>query len=713
MTINQEINKLKDKELFNRLIKTRNIGIVAHIDAGKTTTTERILYYTKKIYKIGSVDEGTATMDYMVQEKEHGITITSAATFFYWKDYFFNLIDTPGHVDFTIEVERSMRVLDGIIVIIDAANGVQPQTETVWRQADKYNIPRIIYVNKMDKLGANFFNALGSIKERLLVKPIPIQIPIGAENEFKGVIDLINLKEVYWTNDDGSNYEFRDISDTYLEQALNARNIMLETISELDDDFMVKYLDDKFTVYDIYNALRDITLKRIGFVVLCGSSLKNIGVQLLLDAVIDFLPNPLDFVNIEAFKIDKDFQEQKIKINLIDFHHNSKTLALCFKVSYLPNIGRISFIRVYSGKLEEGMNIKNTTKDISERITKILKLHANYIENVPKLEMGDIGAVMGLKKTSTGDTIYNSLDNNEKIVLESINIPPSVIFTAIEAESKAEEEKLFKALERLSEEDPTFRYKINEETGQIIISGMGELHLEIIKDRMIREFNLKIYSGKPQVEYKETITTKAQGEYRFSKQISNKLQTAYVVLQVQPIENGVKIYDEVSEEKIPKKFIPFIKEGIMEALVVGPLSGYSCVNLKVKIIDGEFDPNFSTNLAFKVAAYEATKIALANANPILLEPVMKVEIIVNEEYLGNVINDLNSRNAEILEISIYQQLGNIVINRILALVPLREMFGYSTSLRSLTQGRATFTMELHSYKKVPDNILNNILGKIY
>jgi elongation factor G len=708
MTIKEDVNKLKDKELFNRLVKTRNIGIVAHIDAGKTTTTERVLYYTKKIYKIGSVDEGTATMDYMLQEKEHGITITSAATFFYWKDYFFNLIDTPGHVDFTIEVERSMRVLDGIIVIIDAANGVQPQTETVWRQADKYNIPRIVYVNKMDKLGANFYNALESIKERLLIKPIPIQIPIGSENEFKGIIDLINLKEVYWVNEDGSLYEFRDINQQNLEQALNIRNLMLETIAELHDDFMMKYLEDKYTVDDIYNALRDITLRRLGVIVLCGSSLKNIGVQLLLDAVIDFLPNPLDFINIEAFRVNKDLQEEKIKINLLDYHHNSKTLALCFKVSYSPNVGRICFVRVYSGKLEEGIVVKNTTKDLSERITKILKLHANYIESVSKLEMGDIGAVLGLKKTSTGDTICDFSD--EKIVLESINIPTSVIFTAIEAESKAEEEKLFKALERISEEDPTFRYKINEETGQIIISGMGELHLEIIKDRLIRDYNLKIYSGKPQVEYKETITTKAQGEYRFSKQISNKLQTAYVVLQVQPIENGVKIYDEVSEEKIPKKFIPSIKEGIAEALIVGPLAGYSCINLKVRIIDGEFDPNFSTNLAFKVAAYEATKIAISNANPVLLEPVMKVEIIVNEEYLGNVINDLNSRNAEILEISIYQQISTIVINKVLALVPLREMFGYSTTLRSLTQGRATFTMELHSYKKVPDNVLNSILG---
>ncbi len=705
MSVQSEIEKLKDKGLFNKLLKTRNIGIVAHIDAGKTTTTERILYYTKRIYKIGSVDEGTATMDYMIQEKEHGITITSAATFFYWKDYFFNLIDTPGHVDFTIEVERSMRVLDGIIVIIDAANGVQPQTETVWRQADKYNIPRIVYVNKMDKLGANFFNAMESIKERLLTKPIPIQIPIGSENEFKGIIDLINLKEVYWINEDGSSYEFRDISNQNLEKALNVRNLMLETIAELNDDFMLKYLEDRYTIDDIYNALRDITLNRLGVIVLCGSSLRNIGVQLLLDAVVDFLPNPLDFIHIDAYKVNKDFQEQKVKINLIDYHHNSKTLALCFKVSYLPNIGRISFVRVYSGKLEEGMVIKNTTKDISERITKIIKLHANYIENVSKLEMGDIGAVMGLKKTATGDTIFNSIDSNETVLLESINIPPSVIFTAIEAESKAEEEKLFKALERLSEEDPTFRYKINEETGQIIISGMGELHLEIIKDRLTRDFNLKIYSGKPQVEYKETITTKAQGEYRFSKQISNKLQTAYVVLQVQPVENGIKIYDEVNEEKIPKRFIPFIKEGIMEALVIGPVAGYSCINLKVKIIDGEFDPNFSTNLAFKVAAYEATKIALLKANPILLEPVMKVEIIVNEEYLGNVINDLNSRGAEILEISIYQQLSNIVINKILALVPLREMFGYSTSLRSLTQGRATFTMELHSYKKAPDNLV--------
>lgn len=685
---------------MKKLDKIRNIGIVAHIDAGKTTTTERILYYTGRIYRIGSVDEGTATMDYMVQEKEHGITIQSAATFFKWKDYEFNLIDTPGHVDFTIEVERSIRVLDGIIIILDASAGVQPQTETVFRQAQKYKVPIIFFVNKMDKLGANFELSINSIKEKLLINPIPIQIPIGKEDEFFGVVDLINMKKVRWINEDGTQYVYEDIDHSIYEKE---RIYMLEEIASLDEEFMEKYLNSEYTVDDINNALRRITLNNLGSPVLCGSAVRNIGIQLLLDAAILYLPSPMDRFSQKAFYIENGM-EKEIYVNTLQ--NPDKLLAICFKVSFFPSIGKVSFIRVYSGNIKENDVLYNSTKDNKERVNRIIKLHAIYIEEIKELKMGEIGAILGFKKTSTGDTLLNE---EKKLFLESIFVPEPVIFASIETYSRVDEEKLFKALERLSEEDPTFKYKINEETGQIIIYGMGELHLEIIKDRIQRDYNLKIHSGKPQVEFRESITKKATGEYDFQKQVGNKLQTAYVKIEVIPIEDGIKVF--VDTDQIPDKIIPFVKEGITEALAFGVIAGFPCTKVKVRVIDGKYDKDFSTPLAFKVSAFEATKLALSNAKPILLEPVMKLEIIVPEEYLGNVINDIQSRNGEIEEISIYQSLGNSIINKILALVPLREIFGYSTVLRSITQGRGTFSMELYTYKEVPQNLQENIILK--
>ncbi|MCS7165790.1 MAG: elongation factor G [Candidatus Calescibacterium sp.] len=685
---------------MSTLEKIRNIGIVAHIDAGKTTTTERILYYTGRIHRIGSVDEGTATMDYMIQEKEHGITIQSAATFFKWKDYNFNLIDTPGHVDFTIEVERSIRVLDGIIVILDASAGVQPQTETVFRQAQKYKVPTIFFVNKMDKLGANFELCLSSIKERLLTNPIPIQEPFGKEDSFQGVIDLIQMKLIRWTSEDGSEYIYEDLPSSYDQQ----RSFMLEEIASLDEIFMEKYLNSNYDLNDIYSALRRITLSGFGSPVLCGSAIKNIGIQPLLDAVIHFLPSPLDKPKQKSFLILQD-GEKEITVDTIQT--KEKLLALCFKISYFPSVGKISFVRVYSGRITENDVLYNSTKDIKERANKIIKMHANYMEEVKELKMGEIGAILGLKKTTTGDTLTS--ESNQRIVLESIHIPDPVIFVAIEASSRADEDKLFKALERLSEEDPTFKYKINEDTGQIIISGMGELHLDIIKDRIQREYNIKIYSGKPQVEFRESITKKSIGEYNFYKQVGNKLQTAYVKVEVIPIDEGIKVFIDTPE--IPEKIVPSVKEGIYEALGFGVLAGFPCTRIKVKVVEAKYDKDLSTSLAFKIASFEATKIAINNSNPILLEPLMNVEIITPEEYLGSVVNDLQARNGEIQSISIYQSLGNIVINKIVALVPLREMFGYSTVLRSLTQGRGTFTMELHSYKEVPSSIQENIILK--
>lgn len=691
-------NKMNNK--MDNLDKIRNIGIVAHIDAGKTTTTERILYYTGKIYKIGSVDEGTATMDYMIQEKEHGITIQSAATFFKWKNYDFNLIDTPGHVDFTIEVERAIRVLDGIIVILDASAGVQPQTETVYRQANKYKVPVIFFVNKMDKIGANFDLSIDSIKQRLLTNPIPIQYPFGKEEEFNGIIDLIEMKLIKWINEDGSEFIYQEIPD--IKKYQDQRIFMLEEIASLDEIFMDKYLNSDYTNQDIYQALRRITISGLGSPVLCGSAIKNIGIQPLLDSVINFLPSPLDKSNQRAFTIENE-REKEI---FIDITQKDKLIALCFKVSYFPSIGKVSFVRVYSGKIQENDIVYNSTKNIKERANKIIKIHASSMEEVDSLQTGEIGAIIGLKKTSTGDTLLNS---EEKLFLESIYIPDPVMFIAIETTSRADEEKLFKALERLSEEDPTFKYKINEETGQIIISGMGELHLEIIIDRIQKEYNLKIYSGKPQVEFRESISSKAEAEYEFYKQIGNKLQTAFIKLEVIPIQEGLKIF--IDDDQIPEKFLPAIKEGIRESLAFGVLAGFPCNGIKVRVIGSKYDKDFSTPLAFKVASFEATKLALKNAKPILLEPVMKVEIITPEQYLGSVINDLQSRNSEIQEISIYQSLGSIVLNKVISITPLREMFGYSTSLRSLTQGRGTFNMELYSYKEVPSNIQENIILK--
>jgi len=689
--------------------KIRNIGIVAHIDAGKTTTTERILYYTGRIHRIGSVDEGTATMDYMIQEKEHGITIQSAATFFKWKDYEFNLIDTPGHVDFTVEVERAIRVLDGAIVILDASAGVQPQTETVYRQTLKYKVPVLFFVNKMDKVGANFEFCLKSIKERLLINPIPIQFPVIENDEFIGIVDLINLKFITFDNE--GEIRVNNLEEKDRKEFTDWRVFMLEEIASLDEMFMEKYLNEDFSLEDIYKALRRITVGCLGAPVLCGSAIKNMGIHNLLDAVIDFLPSPLDKAKQKAFFIDKEGKEREIEIDVFknDFFSKEDLLALCFKVSYFPSVGKVSFVRIYNGRIEEGMTLYNSTRDVVDRVGKIMKIHANYMEEKKLLSSGEIGVVLGLKNTYTGDTLMTN-KGKSRVVLESIYVPEPVIFNAIEVQTKADEEKLFKVLERMSQEDPTFKYKINEETGQIIIFGMGELHLDIIKDRIQRDYNIKIYSGKPQVDYKESIKHKAYGEYNFYKQVGNKLQTAYIKLEVLPIEEGVKVF--IDTDQIPDKMFPSIKEGIYESLAFGPLAGFSCIKVKVRVIDGKYDKDFSTPLAFKVAAFEATRIALQNGEPILLEPIMKLEIITPEIYLGSIINDLQSRYGEVEEISVYQSMSNFLINKVVALVPLREMFGYSTVLRSLSQGRATFSMELYTYKQVPSSIQESIsLGR--
>jgi elongation factor G len=686
---------------MDNIDKIRNIGIVAHIDAGKTTTTERLLYYTGRIYRIGSVDEGTATMDYMVQEKEHGITIQSASTFFKWKDYEFNLIDTPGHVDFTVEVERAIRVLDGAIVILDASAGVQPQTETVYRQTLKYKVPILFFVNKMDKLGANFEFCLKSIKERLLINPIPIQVPYFENDVFVGTIDLINM--ILFSSEDNEGREL-DIVEIEKNKLNDWRVLMLEEIASLDEAFMEKYFNEDFTLEDIKEALRRITINCLGAPVLCGSAIKNIGIYSLLDSVIDYLPSPLDRSKQKAFIIDKEGKEKEVEI---DVFSEKDLLALCFKVSYFPSIGKVCFVRVYNGVIQEGMSLYNSTRDLNEKTGKIMKIHANYMEDKGILTPGQIGVILGLKNTYTGD----SLTYNKRIVLESIYVPEPVIFSAIEVQTKADEDKLFKVLERLSQEDPTFRYKINEETGQIIIFGMGELHLDIIKDRIQRDHNLKIYSGNPQVDYKESIKRKAYGEYNFYKQLGNKLQTAYVKVEVLPIDEGIKVF--IDTDQITDKFFSSIKEGIHEALSFGPLAGFSCVKVKVRLIDGKYDKDFSTPLAFKVAAFEATRIALQNAEPILLEPIMKVEIITPEDYMGAIINDVQSRDGEVHDISIYQSMGSIMINKLVSFVPLRNMFGYSTVLRSLSQGRASFSMELYSYKQVPLSIQESIsFGKI-
>ena len=685
---------------IDELRKLRNIGIMAHIDAGKTTTTERILFYTGRTHKIGEVHEGTATMDYLPQEQERGITITSAATTCFWGDHRINIIDTPGHVDFTVEVERSLRVLDGAIAIFCAVGGVEPQSETVWRQADRYGVPRIAYVNKMDRVGADFFAVVQQMKDRLMTTPVPVQIPNGAEDRFEGVIDLVKMKAIYWTDDLGVNYEYRDIPEELRGLAEEYRTQLLEHAAEFDEELMMKYLEgEEISEEEIKAAVRAGTLQTKITPVLCGTSFKNKGVQPLLDAVIDYLPSPLDLPPVTGInpKTDEEVQRKP--------DENEPFTALAFKVVVDPYVGKLTFFRVYSGKIKTGSYVYNASKETDERVSRILLMHANRREEREEASAGDIVAGVGLKSTTTGDTLC---DKNAPIILESMEFPAPVINVAIEPKTKADQDKLSAALAKLAEEDPTFRVSYDEETGQTLIWGMGELHLEIIVDRLMREFKVGANVGRPQVAYRETITRPVSNvEAKYVRQTGGRGQYGHVVINVEPAPGeGFVFVDQIVGGVIPKEFIPSVEKGVREALESGVLAGYQVEDVKVTLIDGSFHPVDSSDIAFKIAGSLAMRDALQKASPVLLEPIMKVEVTVPEDYMGDVIGDLNSRRARLEGM---EKRLNLQVIR--AFVPLAEMFGYATDLRSLTQGRGTFVMQFDHYEPVPSNIAQEIVAR--
>lgn len=684
------------------LEKTRNIGIMAHIDAGKTTTTERILYYTGVTYKIGEVHEGTAVMDWMPQEQERGITITAAATSCEWKGYKINIIDTPGHVDFTIEVERSLRVLDGAIAVFDASAGVEPQSETVWRQADKYKVPRIAFMNKMDKLGADFDMAVESMIEKLGANPVPIQIPIGKEDTFRGPIDLVEMKAYYFDDETlGSKFVEDKIPQEYLELAKKYREKMIEALCDIDDNIMEKYLSgEPISADEIRSALRKGTIELKITPVLCGSAFKNKGVQMLLDAIVFYLPSPLDIPPVKGINpLDGSEVERKPDVN-------EPLTALAFKIMADPYMGSLTYVRVYSGVLSSGSYIYNSTRNLKERVARIFRMHANHREEIKEICAGDIAAVVGLKNTLTGDTIC---DESAPVVLEAIEFPEPVISVAIEPKTKADQEKLSLALQKISQEDPSFRVSYNEETGQTIISGMGELHLEIIVDRLTREFRVGANVGKPQVAYKETIKVSAKAEGKFIRQTGGRGQYGHVWIEIEPIERGkgFEFVNKIVGGTIPREFIPAVEKGIVEAMEGGVLAGYPVVDVRVILFDGSYHEVDSSELAFKIAASMAFKDACKKADIVLLEPIMDVEVVTPEEYMGEVIGDLNSRRGRIQSM---EKRGKAQVIR--AMVPLAEMFGYATDLRSKTQGRGTYTMQFSHYDEVPKNLTEQIIAKI-
>jgi elongation factor G len=683
------------------LSKIRNFGIAAHIDAGKTTTTERILYYTGRTHKIGEVHEGAATMDWMEQERERGITITSAATYCKWQDMQFNIIDTPGHVDFTAEVERSLRVLDGAVVVFDSGNGVEPQSETVWRQADKYGVPRIVFSNKMDKIGADFFMVVNDIKEKLGAVPLPIQIPIGAESNFQGIVDLVTMKAYIWSGEElGAKFDMVDIPKELEEKARNMRNGMIELIADYSDDVMNNFMEGKeSTVVQIKQAIRNATLQIKLIPILCGTAFKNKGVQPMLDAVCDYLPSPIDK---KAFK---GINPETGEVDSREVDDEAPFSALAFKIQADPYIGKLTYFRVYSGTLESGSYVYNPGKNTKERISRIVRMHSNSREEVKSVNAGNIAAAVGLKNTSTGDTLC---DEEKPILLESMDFPEPVIDVAIEPKSKADEEKLGVALSRLAEEDPTFRVRTNEETNQTIIAGMGELHLEILVDRMKREFNVQANVGRPQVAYRETIKKSTEAESKYIRQTGGRGQYGHVILTVEPQEpgKGYEFVNKIVGGVIPREYIPAIDKGIKEAMTSGTLAGYPVVDIKVTVIDGSFHEVDSSEMAFKIAGSMAFKDACKKANPVILEPIMKTEVVVPEEYMGDVIGDLNSRRGRIASMEAKNKVQHIKAN-----VPLAEMFGYSTSLRSLTQGRGNYSMEPSHYEEVPKQIADKILEK--
>ena len=679
----------------------RNIGIAAHIDAGKTTTTERILFYTGISHKIGEVHDGAATMDWMEQEKERGITITSAATTCSWKDHQINIIDTPGHVDFTIEVERSMRVLDGAVAVFCAVGGVQPQSETVWRQANRYHVPRMVYVNKMDRVGANFYNVEAQIKNRLKANPVPIQIPIGAEDTFKGVVDLVEMKALVWDDDAamGSNYQVVEIPADLVEKAKEYRERMVEAVSETSDELMEKYLGgEELTKAEIKAGIKAGCLAMTFIPMICGTSFKNKGIQPMLDAVVDYMPSPTE---VHAIKGEYEDGHECV----VDSTDQGEFAALAFKIMTDPFVGQLTFVRVYRGSLESGSYAYNTTKDKKERIGRLLKMHANKREEIKALYSGEIGAVVGLKDTLTGDTLASEKD---PVILERMVFPDPVISVAVEPKTKVDQEKMGIALQNLAQEDPSFRVETDEESGQTIISGMGELHLEILVDRMLREFKVSAEVGQPQVAYRETIRASVNQEYKYAKQSGGRGQYGHVYLKIEPQDAGVgyEFVNDIKGGSIPKEFIPAVDKGIKEALGAGVLAGYKVEDIKVTLYDGSYHDVDSSEMAFKLAASMGFKEGCRKAKPVILEPIMKVEVETPEDFMGDVIGDLNRRRGQIN--SMDDRSGNKIVN---AFCPLAEMFGYATDLRSQTQGRASYSMEFDHYDEVPRNVAEEIIKK--
>ena len=680
------------------LEKSRNIGIMAHIDAGKTTCTERILYYTGRIHKLGETHEGASQMDWMEQEQERGITITSAATTCYWESNRINIIDTPGHVDFTVEVERSLRVLDGSVAIFDAKNGVEPQSETVWRQADRYNVPRICFVNKMDKTGANFYYSVNTMVERLKANVVPIQIPIGASDDFTGIIDLVEMNARIYKDELGQDIEITDIPDEYREKAEEYREKLLESVADHNDKLLEKFLEgETIKTEELKTAIRKATLSVDIIPVLCGSAYKNKGVQLLLDAIVDYMPAPTDVAAIKGLSMDGEKEMLRKSSDEEPFS------ALAFKVMSDPYVGKLTFFRVYSGVIESGSYVLNSTKNKRERVGRILQMHANSREDRDEVYSGDIAAVVGFKQTTTGDTIC---DIDEPIILESMVFPEPVIEVAIEPKTKAGQEKMIVGLQKLAEEDPTFRTYTNEETGQTIIAGMGELHLEIIVDRLLREFKVEANVGRPQVSYKETITSTADVDVKYAKQSGGRGQYGHVKIIMEPLEpgDGFVFENKVTGGAIPREYIPKVEEGIKEASDNGVLAGYPCIDFKVTLYDGSYHEVDSSEMAFKIAGAMAYKEASLKAKPAILEPYMKVEVLTPDEYLGDVMGDINSRRGRIEGFE--DKNGIKVVN---SYVPLGEMFGYATDLRSNTQGRANYSMQFDHYERIPESIKKEFL----
>lgn len=679
------------------LEKTRNIGIMAHIDAGKTTTTERILFYTGKTHKLGETHEGAATMDWMEQEQERGITITSAATTAQWKDTRINIIDTPGHVDFTVEVERSLRVLDGAVTVLCAKGGVEPQSETVWRQAEKYGVPRLIFVNKMDIMGADFFRVVGMVKDRLKANAVPLQLPIGSEESFIGIVDLVDMNAEIYKDDLGKEFEITEIPDSLKELAEEWKHNLIESVAESDEELLMKYLEgEELSKDEIKSAIRKMTIAGKMIPVVCGSAYRNKGVQMLLDAVVDYLPSPLDIPPIKGIIPDRETEGERAADDKGPFS------ALAFKIMADPFVGKLAFFRVYSGTLKSGSYVYNSTKEKKERIGRILQMHANRREEIEEVFSGDIAAAVGLKDTTTGDTLC---DEKHAIILESMEFPDPVIEIAIEPKTKAGQDKMGLALAKLAEEDPTFKTYTNEETGQTIIAGMGELHLEIIVDRLLREFKVEANVGKPQVSYKETLSGNADVDHKYAKQSGGRGQYGHVKIRVYPRDPGAgfEFKNAIVGGAIPKEYIPKIEDGIREAMQNGPLAGYQVVDVGVELYDGSYHEVDSSEMAFKIAASMAFREAAKKAKPVLLEPIFKIEVTVPEEYMGDVIGDISSRRGRIEGTDMNS--GAVAVR---GYVPLSEMFGYATDLRSKTQGRGVYVMQFDHFEKLPDSLLEKV-----